>query len=42
MLQHTLHESAEAGDGAPDDERIHLAGALVGVDGLGVSNEAMP
>jgi hypothetical protein len=41
MLQHALHEGAETGDGAPDDERVHLAGALVGVDGLGVGNEAM-
>src|SRR5712691_10783276 len=34
-----LHEGADAGDGAPDDQGVDLAGALVGVDRLGVGHE---
>src|SRR6202034_171695 len=32
-------EGAETGDGAADDERVDLAGALVGVDRLRVGDE---
>src|SRR3954454_5045796 len=35
----TSHEGAEAGCRAPDDERLHLARALVGVQRLGVGEE---
>src|SRR6478672_6045852 len=34
------HECAQAGDGLRDDQRLHLAGALIGVEGLGVGDEA--
>jgi hypothetical protein len=33
-------EGAVTGKGAPDDESVHLAGSFIGVDGLGVGNEA--
>src|SRR6201999_1225207 len=36
----SLNECAQAGDGLADDQRLHLAGALVGVEGFGVGNEA--
>jgi hypothetical protein len=32
-------EGADAGDGAADDERVDLPGALVGVDRLSVGDE---
>src|SRR6516165_11541399 len=32
-------EGGQAGDGAADDKRVDLAGALVGVDRLGVGDE---
>src|SRR3981189_385118 len=35
-----VHECAGARDGAADDQRVHLARALVGVDRLGVGDEA--
>ena len=35
-----LYEGAEAGDGAADDQGVDFAGAFVGVDGLGVGDEA--
>ena len=35
-----LDEGAQAGDGLADDQRVHLARALVGVDRLGVGHEA--
>src|SRR5215831_1672691 len=34
-----LNECAEAGDGATDDQRIDLARALIGIDGLGIGDE---
>ncbi len=34
-----LDEGAEAGDGAADDQRVDLPGALVGVNGLRVGDE---
>ena len=33
-------ERPQAGDGAADDQGVDLAGAFVGVDGLGVGDEA--
>jgi hypothetical protein len=35
-----LHERAKPGDGATDNKRIDLARTLVGIDGLGVGDEA--
>ena len=34
------HEGAEAGDGLADDQILHLIGAFVGVERLGVGEEA--
>src|SRR5882762_9992890 len=34
------HEGAEAGDGLADDQILHLIGAFVGVERLGVREEA--
>src|SRR5476649_2224356 len=36
----TSDKGAEAGDGLADDERVHLARALVGIQRLGVGDEA--
>src|SRR6266581_8484447 len=35
-----LHESAEPRDGLAHNERVHLPGTLIGVDGLGIGDEA--
>ena len=35
-----LHERTEPGDGASDDQGVHLARAFVGVDRFGVGDEA--
>src|ERR1700730_15446208 len=35
----SLDEGAQAGDGLADDQRLHLAGALIGVEGLGVGDK---
>ena len=35
----SLDEGAQAGDGFADDERVHLARSLVGVDGFGVGDK---
>src|SRR5690349_14682224 len=35
----SLNECAEAGDGLGDDQCLHLAGALIGVESLGVGDE---
>src|ERR1700758_3873081 len=35
----SLNEGAQAGDGFADDQRLHLAGPLIGVEGLGVGNK---
>ena len=34
-----LYRRAESGDGAADDEGVHLARASLGVDGFGVGDE---
>src|SRR5262249_46791580 len=34
-----LHKSAQSSDGLADDERIHLAGAFIRIDGLCISDE---
>src|SRR5258708_4389496 len=36
----TSHERAQAGDRLADDQRLHLAGALIGVESLGVGDKA--
>ena len=36
----TTYERTEPGDGAPDDQCVHLPRAFVGVDGFGVGDEA--
>ena len=35
-----LHEGAEAGDGLADDQILHLISAFVGVERLGIGEEA--
>src|SRR5215470_9746408 len=35
----SLNEGAQAGDGLGDDQRLHLAGALIGVESLRVSDK---
>jgi hypothetical protein len=36
----TSHEGADAGDGLADDQVLHLIGAFVGVQRLGIVEEA--
>src|ERR1700743_2118273 len=40
MIVVSLNECAQASDGLADDQRLHLAGALIGVEGLGVGDKA--
>src|SRR6201998_921099 len=40
MVVVSLHECTQAGDRLADDQRLHLAGALVGVEGLRVGDKA--
>src|SRR6266436_103557 len=39
LYESPLYESTEAGDCPADDQRVDLAGALVGVDRFGVGDE---
>src|SRR5271166_7074650 len=39
MIVVSLNEGAQAGDRFADDQRLHFAGALIGVDALGVGDK---
>src|ERR1700728_115170 len=40
MIVVSLDEGAQAGDGFAYDQRLHLAGALIGIDALGVGDKS--
>src|ERR1700694_4202680 len=40
LLFALLHKCAKAGDGLAYDERVHFAGAFVGVNSLGIGHKA--